>query len=113
MVRGWLRKLNKLDKIIIIIIDDNLEVILGSHVSRGVSSQPFVVIADIETEGEEYVVPNEHLHARFFAWIYCHYVAINDGLSSASGGRDEIRVNLNKNMLHKPHLANALLKTIV
>lgn len=61
---------------------------------RGVSTQVFVMVADVKSEREENVVPNEHLHLRLLAGIDRHHVAVDDGHRAARGRCHEVAVNL-------------------
>lgn len=54
------------------------------------------MVAYIESEREEYVVPNEHLHFGLFAWIYRHYVTVDYGHCAAGCRRYKVTVDLHE-----------------
>lgn len=59
-----------------------------------VTSQILVMIAHIEAEREEDIIPYEHLHLWFLAGVDCHYVPIDYGHGAACCRRYEIAVHL-------------------
>lgn len=52
------------------------------------------MVAHIKAEGEEDVVPDEHLHLGLLAGVDGHDVAVDDGHGAARGGRHEVAVDL-------------------
>jgi len=73
-----------------------LQIVFRSDVGSCISTQFFIMIANIKTQREENVVPNKHLHAGFFSRIDGHHIAVNHGLSTTRGSRYKIRMNLEK-----------------
>uniref|UniRef100_A0A3Q3IKS0 Uncharacterized protein n=1 Tax=Monopterus albus TaxID=43700 RepID=A0A3Q3IKS0_MONAL len=53
-----------------------------------------IVVPHIEAKAEEDVVPDEHLHARFFTRVDSHDVAINYCHGASSGSCCKVTVDL-------------------
>ena len=66
---------------------------------RRVPAQLAVVVAHVEAQAEEDVVPDEHLHAGLLAGVDGHHVAVDDGHGAAGGGRREVTVDLRESSL--------------
>lgn len=52
------------------------------------------MVAYIKAEGEEYIVPDEHLHLGLFARVDGHHVAVHHRHGAARGRRYEVAVDL-------------------
>lgn len=74
-----------------------LKVVFRCNVSSGIATQFLVMITDVETQREENVIPDKHLHPRLLARVDGHDVPINYGLGSTGSSSDEIRMDLRRN----------------
>ncbi len=66
------------------------------------------MVADIEPEGEEDVVPDEHLHLCVLPGVDGHDVAVDDGHRPAGGGGHEVAVHLEDGPLSQQPLRQGL-----
>lgn len=71
-----------------------LQIIARRDESGWIAAQVFVVIAYVEAQREENIVPDEHLHFCLLARIDGHHVSIDYSHSAASGCGDKITMHL-------------------
>ena len=71
-----------------------VQVVGGGGMGGRVSAQLAVVVAHVEAQAEEDVVPDEHLHARLLARVDGHHVAIDYRHGAPGGGRGKVTVDL-------------------
>lgn len=76
------------------IYPDTLQIIAGCNKSCSVTAQLFVMIAHVEAERKEDVIPDKHLHFGFLTGIDRHYITIDHRHCSTSRGGHKVTVNL-------------------
>lgn len=81
-----------------------LKIVARRDERRSVAAELFVMIPHVESQREEYVVPDKHLHFRFLTGINRHNISVNYGHRASRRSRYEVTVNFEYRSLAKQPL---------